>query len=93
MLMLSSRSADFFSKFNFSKNSFRNTIRVSNGWIQIRTDLQSVLIWIQTVCKGYQLTARVATSDEKLKQTSSDMDVNVVSQKGGSSVRELQGGN
>ena len=29
MLLLSS--ADFFSKLTFSKNSFRNTIRVSNG--------------------------------------------------------------
>ena len=63
-------------------------------WIQIRTDVQSVLIWVQTVCKGYQLTTRVAASKEELKQNySSDMDVNVVSQKGGSSVRELQGGN
>ena len=30
MLLLSS--ADFFSKFTFSKNSFRNTTRVPNGW-------------------------------------------------------------
>ena len=24
-------------------------------WIQIRTDILSVLIWVQTVCKGYQI--------------------------------------
>ena len=43
----------------FTKNSFRDIIRVSNGfiWIQISTDnlwILSVLIWVQTVCKGYQ---------------------------------------
>ena len=34
----------------FSKNSFRNTIRVSKFmvWIQIRTDILSFLIWDQT---------------------------------------------
>ena len=36
-------------KINFSKNSFRNTIRVSNSLIQIRTDVLSVLFWVQTV--------------------------------------------
>ena len=41
------------------KNSFRNTIRVSNSWIQIRPDILSSLIWIQTVCKGYQQTTLV----------------------------------
>ena len=31
-------------------------------WIQIRTDLLSVLIWVQTVCKGYRQTALDSTS-------------------------------
>ena len=40
-----------------------------SGWqtvlIQIRTDILSVLIWVQTVCKGYQQTTKVATSKER----------------------------
>ena len=47
-------------------NTFRNTIRVSNIWIQIRTDVLSVLIWIQTVCKGYQQKTKVAASKERV---------------------------
>ena len=41
MLLLSS--ADFFSKLTFSKQKI----------FQIRTDVLSVLIWVQTVCKSY----------------------------------------
>ena len=46
-----------FSKSTFPKNSFRNTIRVSNcldldhDW---RSDIQSILIWVGNVCKAYQ---------------------------------------
>ena len=36
-------------------------------WIQIRTDILSVLIWVQTVCKGYQQTTKVASSKERVK--------------------------
>ena len=36
-------------------------------WIQIRTDKTSGLIWIQTVCKGYQQTTKDATSGERVK--------------------------
>ena len=43
-------SADFFSKSIFSKISFRNTIRVSSSLGP--DDLG--LIWVQTVCRGYQ---------------------------------------
>ena len=50
-----------FSKLTFSKTSFRYTIRVSNGLDQDQTDILSVLIWVQTVCKGYQQTSKVAT--------------------------------
>ena len=32
-------------------------------WIQIRTDVLSVLIWIQTVCKGYQQVTKFAASN------------------------------
>ena len=36
-------------------------------WIKIRTDVLSGLIWVQTVCKGYQQTTIVATSGESVK--------------------------
>ena len=45
-----------FSKSNFLKNSFRNTIRVSNSLIQIRPDILSGQIWFQNFCKGFQQT-------------------------------------
>ena len=52
MLLLSS--ADFFQNELFSKN-LSGTLAVSQMvWIQIRADIMSVLIWVQTVCKGYQ---------------------------------------
>ena len=53
-------SADFFPKSTVSKNSFRNTIRVSNSLDLdqarhfVRPDILSGLIWVQTVCKVYQ---------------------------------------
>ena len=40
----------------FSKNSFRNTIRVSNSLDPDQARHLSGLIWVQTVCKGYQRT-------------------------------------
>ena len=45
-----------FSKLTFSKNSFMNVIRVS-VWIQIRSDISSSLIWVQTVFKSFLLSA------------------------------------
>ena len=44
-------SVDFFSKSTFPKNSFRNIIRVSNRWIQIRSNILTDLVWFQTVCR------------------------------------------
>ena len=45
----------FFSKSTFRKNSFRNVIRVSNiSWTQIKPDILSGLIGVQTVCESYQ---------------------------------------
>ena len=35
-------------------------------WIQTRTDVMSLLIWVQTVGKGYQLTTKVITSKVKV---------------------------
>ena len=36
-------------------------------WIQIRTDILLVLIWIQNVCKGYPNMAKVVTSNKRVK--------------------------
>ena len=56
MLFLSS--ADFF-KINFFQNFFEKTIRVETVWIQVRHDILSGLIWIQTAYKGYQQTTLI----------------------------------
>ena len=48
-------SADFF-KINFLKNYFRKFHQCQTVWILIRPDVLSGLIWVQTVCKGYQQT-------------------------------------
>ena len=51
-----------FSKLTFSKNSFRNTIRVSNG-LDPDQDRHSVgPDQVQSVCKGYQQITIVAPS-------------------------------
>ena len=41
--------------------SFRNTIRVSEDQCSVGPDP------VQTVCKGYQLTTKVAASKERVK--------------------------
>ena len=35
-------------------------------WIHIRTDILLVLIWVQTDCKGYQQTTKIAASKERV---------------------------
>ena len=42
-------------------------------WIQIRTDVLSVLIWVQTVCKCYQQTTIVAASEERVNNNWKDV--------------------
>ena len=37
------------------------------AWVQIRSDKNSGLVWVQTVCKGYQQMTKVATSRERVK--------------------------
>ena len=49
--MLLLLSADFFSKLAFSNNSFKNTIRMSNGLDPDQDKVQSVLIAVQIVAK------------------------------------------
>ena len=63
MLLLSSGSADFFFKIDFFKKNISGTpSECQMVWIQIRTNILSVLIWIQTVCKG----ERQMTSKERV---------------------------
>ena len=38
-------------------------------WTQIRTDILSVLIWVQTVCSGYQQMTKVAASRDRVNLT------------------------
>ena len=53
--------ANFFSTSTFSKNSIRNMVssECQTDWIQIRPDILSGLIWIQSGCKGYEQTTLV----------------------------------
>ena len=52
---------------NFSKtNIFQEYHQCQTVWIQIRPDVLSGLIGVQTVCKGYQQTTKVATSGERI---------------------------
>ena len=55
--MLFLLSADFF----FQNQIFRKILsgipfECQTDWIQIRPDILSGLIWVQSVCKGYQQT-------------------------------------
>ena len=54
-------------KINLFKKSFRNTIRVSNGLDLDQDQCSVALIWIQTVCKGYKQTTKVALSKKIVK--------------------------
>ena len=55
----------------FSKSIFKKTLSgipsaCQTVWIQIRTDIMLVLIWVQTVCKGYLQTTKVAASKKRV---------------------------
>ena len=65
MLFLSS--ADFFQNEGFQEILSGIQSECQTVWIQIRTDILSVLIWVQTVCKGYQQMTKVAASLERVK--------------------------
>ena len=54
MLLLSS--ADFFQNYIFRKISSGTLSECQIVWILIRTDILSVLIWVQTVCKRQKLS-------------------------------------
>ena len=50
-------SADFFFFFKIFKNLFQEYHQFQTVWIQIRTEVLPVQIWVQNVCKDYQQTA------------------------------------
>ena len=58
-------SADF-SKFFFQNILSGTWSECQTVWIQITADYQSVMICVQTVCKVYQKTTKVAASKESL---------------------------
>ena len=62
LLLLSS--TDFFQKELFQKILSGTQSECHTVWIQIRTDILPVRIWVQTVCKGYQQTTKVGTSKD-----------------------------
>ena len=35
-------------------------------WIQFKTNFLSVMIWVQSVCKGYQQMTKVTASQERV---------------------------
>ena len=55
-------------KMNFFKKIFQEYHQCQTIWIQIRPDVLSGLIRVQTVCKGYQQTTKVPTSWEKVNK-------------------------
>ena len=65
MLLLSS--GDFFQNQLFQKILSGTLSECQTVWIQIRTDILLVLIWVQTVCKCNQQTTKVAASMERVK--------------------------
>ena len=61
MLLLST--AEFFQNdFPLFKKLFQEQYQCQTVWIQIRTDILSVLIWVQTVCIGYQHMTKVTSN-------------------------------
>ena len=64
MLMLSS--ADFFQNLLFQKKISGSLSECQMVWIQIRTNILAVLIWVQTVCEGNQQTTKVAASKKRV---------------------------
>ena len=54
-----------FFKINVFKTVFQEHYQRQTVWIEIRTDILSVLILVQTVCKGYQQTTKATTSKEQ----------------------------
>ena len=60
-------STDFFFKIKFLKNSFRNSIRVSNSLDPDQDQQNAGPDLDQTVCKGYKPMSKVTAIKEKVK--------------------------
>ena len=65
--MLLLLSADFFQNYLSQKILSGTLSECQIVWIQSRMDLLSVLIWVQTVCKGYQHYDKIAAGKESVK--------------------------
>ena len=52
------------------KYSLRNKSDCQRVWIQIRTDVLSILIWVQNFCKDYQHMTKVAARRKRVKHAS-----------------------
>ena len=61
-------SADFLQNYVFKNKLPRTTISVSNSWIQIKTDILLVFIWVQTVCKRLLADDKIIHWHAELKQ-------------------------
>ena len=70
MLLLSS--GDFFQNELFRKVLSGALSECQTVWIQIRTDILSILIWVQILCKGYQQTKEVTASKERIDETTEE---------------------
>ena len=54
--------------FPFFKKLLSGTLlECQTVWIQISTDFSSILIWLQTVCKGYQQTTKVSACRHRVR--------------------------
>ena len=60
--------SDFFQNYFFQKILSGTPSECQAVWIQIRIDVLSVLIWVQTVCNSYKQTTKVTASKERVKQ-------------------------
>ena len=67
LCMLGNFACFFLSSVNFftKKNLSGILLECQTVWIQIRQDILSGLIWVQTVCRGYQQMIKGATSRER----------------------------
>ena len=58
----------FFKIMFFEKILSGLPLQCQTVWIQIRPDKMSGLIWVQTVCKGYQQTTKSVTDSKRAKK-------------------------
>ena len=66
--------------FFFQKDLSGTLSECQTVWIQIRTDIMSILIWVQTVCNCYQQTTKVGTSKSRVnEQTRWSVVINILS--------------